>query len=58
MCAEAFPEEAQDVLTAALRRLVDYQDLNYANEYLDRLAPVVELDGAEHGYRLTVTTAR
>ncbi|MDE0065170.1 MAG: indolepyruvate oxidoreductase subunit beta family protein [Gammaproteobacteria bacterium] len=55
---EAFPEEAQDVLTAALRRLVDYQDLNYANDYLDRLAPVLDLDGAEHGYRLTVTTAR
>ena len=53
-----FPEEAQDVLTAALRRLVDYQDLRYAKDYLARLEPVLDLDAAEQGYRLTITTAR
>ncbi len=55
---EAFPEETQEVLTAALRRLVDYQDLRYASDYLARLEPVLALDARENGYRLTIATAR
>ena len=55
---EAFPEQTRDVLTAALRRLIDYQDPRYAEDYLERLVPVLELDDPEHGYRLTVATAR
>ena len=55
---KAFPDAAREVLTAALRRLVDYQDLRYAEDYLGRLEPVLDLDGAGHGYRLTIATAR
>ena len=55
---EVFPEEVGEVLTAALRKLIDYQDLRYANDYLKRLEAVLQLDGGEHGYRLTSTTAR
>jgi indolepyruvate ferredoxin oxidoreductase beta subunit len=39
-----FPAEARDMLLAGLRRLVDYQDVAYAHEYLDRVAALVRLD--------------
>ena len=53
-----FPDEIREIVMAALRRLVDYQDLRYAREFLQRLAPVRELDRADRDYRLTVETAR
>ncbi len=56
--SELFPDEMREVLTAALRKLIDYQDLRYAKDYLQRLEPVLEFDGEEHGYRLTSATAR
>ena len=56
--SELFPENVHDVLTAALRKLIDYQDLRYAKDYLQRLEPVVEFDNEEQGYRLTSATAR
>jgi indolepyruvate ferredoxin oxidoreductase beta subunit len=34
-----FPAAARPMLLAGVRRLVDYQDVAYAHEYLDRLAP-------------------
>jgi indolepyruvate ferredoxin oxidoreductase beta subunit len=43
-----FPAVAQPMLVAGLRRLIDYQDVAYAGEYLDRLAQIRELD-ARHG---------
>jgi indolepyruvate ferredoxin oxidoreductase beta subunit len=56
----AFPPPAQANLLAGVRRLADYQDVEYAGEYLDRLAPVRDAD-ARHGdawQRLLVETAR
>lgn len=38
------PEPAQRMAFAGVRRLVDYQDLAYAGEYLDRLKTFVALD--------------
>lgn len=32
-----FPEEAQTIITYGVHRLVDYQDAEYANEYLSKL---------------------
>ena len=55
---ETFPEGAWEMLTTALRRLIDYQDPGYAADYLDRLQPVCELDNAHRDYRLTRATAR
>ncbi len=59
---DAFPAAVHDLLVPALRRLVDYQDVRHAREYLDRLAPVLALDeahgGPQRGYRLTRETAR
>ena len=43
-----FPPEAHQILRAGVRRLADYQDPRYAAEYLERLAPVCELD-RRHG---------
>ncbi|MCW3474361.1 indolepyruvate oxidoreductase subunit beta family protein [Limobrevibacterium gyesilva] len=52
-----FPADAHDMLRVGLRRLVDYQDVAYAHEYLDRLAPLTALDvGADH--TLTVEAAK
>ena len=53
-----FPERCWQVILAALRKLIDYQDVGYAGEYLTRLAPVLAADRAEQDYRLTVETAR
>jgi indolepyruvate ferredoxin oxidoreductase beta subunit len=39
-----FPPAAQANLLAGVRRLADYQDLEYAGEYLDRLAPIRDAD--------------
>lgn len=41
-----FPAEAHDILGHGIRRLVDYQDVAYANLYLDRLAPFREGEAA------------
>lgn len=45
---EEFPPEAHDILLAGVERLADYQDPEYASEYLDRLTGIARLD-SEHG---------
>jgi indolepyruvate ferredoxin oxidoreductase, beta subunit len=56
------PPEAQSVLLAGVKRLVDYQDVAYADEYLDRIAAVRRLDerfgGAARGYPFTQAAAK
>jgi indolepyruvate ferredoxin oxidoreductase beta subunit len=39
-----FPVESHPILFPAIQRLAEYQDVAYANEYLDKLAPIAELD--------------
>lgn len=41
---QAFPAEAQTMLRHGVARLVDYQDLDYAEEYLDHVARIVTLE--------------
>ncbi len=53
-----FPAPLETVLVAGLRRLIDYQDIDYAASYLDRLAPLCTLDTPAHGYRLSDAVAR
>jgi indolepyruvate ferredoxin oxidoreductase, beta subunit len=53
---KAFPVAAQPVLVEGTRRLVDYQDLAYAELYLDRLERVRNLPGSDA--QLLVDTAR
>lgn len=55
-----FPAECADTIAHALARTADYQDLAYAREFLDRLAPVAALDRSfgDGTWRLTRETAR
>jgi len=53
-----FPDELSTVLIAGLRRLIDYQDVDYAASYLDRLSAFARLDTAARGYRLSEAVAR
>ncbi len=41
-----FPAEAREMLVAGLRRMVDYQDVALAHEYLDRVGALVRIDAA------------
>jgi len=57
-----FPEQAQPLLFAGVRRLVDYLDPDYAHEYLDRVRALHEADrghgGAAKGFAFTAAAAK
>jgi indolepyruvate ferredoxin oxidoreductase beta subunit len=57
-----FPAQARSMLVAGLRRLIDYQDLAYAREYLDHMAAIRQLDAQYGGdnadWALTRSAAR
>jgi indolepyruvate ferredoxin oxidoreductase beta subunit len=57
-----FPDAAHGLLFAGVRRLVDFQDPAYANEYLDRMGALLGRDrehgGASHGFAFTVSAAK
>lgn len=46
-----FPASAHFYIREGLKRAVDYQDVRYANEYLDRLGEIAALDKAAGGER-------
>ena len=58
----SFPHEAHAMLGAGLQRVLEYQDIDYGTEYLDRLADLhavaLRCGGAEHGHAATVEAAR
>ncbi|MBL8378398.1 MAG: indolepyruvate oxidoreductase subunit beta family protein [Burkholderiales bacterium] len=58
--ASELPAACADIIEPALARAADYQDLAYAGELLDRLAPVAELDRrfGDGSWRLLRETAR
>ncbi len=57
-----FPAVAQPMLVAGLRRLIDYQDLAYAHDYLEHVAAIRQLDvqygGEKACWALTCSAAR
>jgi indolepyruvate ferredoxin oxidoreductase beta subunit len=57
-----FPRPLHNILFAGVKRLTDFQDPAYANEYLDRLMKLFELDrgngGATKAYALTNAAAK
>ncbi len=57
-----FPQPTWAMLGEGLQRVIEYQDLRYGDEYLDRMAAVLAADvaagGAGRGHALTVETAR
>lgn len=58
---DAFPAETHRIVEEGVARLADYQDQAYANLYLERLRPILELErksGAHSGHKLTNETAR
>jgi indolepyruvate ferredoxin oxidoreductase beta subunit len=62
--AGSFPEAVHEVVRAGVLRTADWQDEAYAAEYLDRLAPILEVDATvampagEPGHALLSETAR
>ncbi|WP_434725093.1 indolepyruvate oxidoreductase subunit beta family protein [Mesorhizobium sp. RIZ17] len=54
----ALPEPARDMAERGLKKVVDYQDIAYGREYLDRLDRVVALDDAARGYALSIAAAK
>ena len=58
----AFPEAAHAMLFAGVKKLVDYQDVAYANEYLDRMQDLCRQDeangGASKDYAYTQAAAK
>ncbi len=57
-----FPSPLHPILYAGVKRLTDFQDPAYANEYLDRIGKIHDLDrghgGAEKSYALTGAAAK
>ncbi|MBA3895945.1 MAG: indolepyruvate oxidoreductase subunit beta family protein [Sphingomonadaceae bacterium] len=52
------PLEAHPFAMEGARRLMDYQDRDYAALYLDRLAAIASMDNGDEGHALTRETAR
>ena len=52
------PALVQPMALAGLRKVVDFQDIRYGREYLDRLASVQRADSASHGWVLTLESAK
>ena len=53
-----FPEPLHDMLFAGVKQLTDFQDPAYANEYLDRVAKIYELDRSSGGAAKVVRADR
>lgn len=54
----AMPEPVAEMALLGLRKVVEFQDLAYGAEYLDRLATVLAVDAAERGWLLTREAAK
>ncbi|RWB52449.1 indolepyruvate oxidoreductase subunit beta family protein [Mesorhizobium sp.] len=54
----ALPEPVRDMAERGLKKVVDFQDIAYGGEYLDRLDKAVPLDNAERGYALSIAAAK
>ncbi len=52
------PVEARDLARAGLRKVVDFQDLAYGSDYLDRLSAMAAFDDSEKVHALTATAAK
>lgn len=54
----ALPEPVRDMAERGLKKVVDFQDIAYGGEYLDRLDKAVALDSVERGYALSIAAAK
>ncbi|WP_367272019.1 DUF6537 domain-containing protein, partial [Mesorhizobium sp.] len=55
---DLLPVAVRDMALRALRKVVDYQDIAYGRDYLDRLDKAVALDGPDRGYGLSIAAAK
>jgi indolepyruvate ferredoxin oxidoreductase beta subunit len=53
-----YPEPLRDMTARGVKKVVDFQDIAYGGEYLDRLDRAVALDRAELGYALSNAAAK
>ncbi len=53
-----YPDGPRDMAEAGLRKVVDFQDVAYGAEYLDRLDAILARDDAARGHALTREAAR
>lgn len=56
--ADAMPAPVTDMARLGLQKVVDFQDLDYGAEYLDRLTKVQALDSAARDWTLTREAAK
>jgi indolepyruvate ferredoxin oxidoreductase beta subunit len=56
--AADFPTPVAELALPGLRKVVEFQDLTYGAEYLDRLAGVMTRDDASHGWVLSREAAK
>ena len=56
--AGQLPEPARAMATAGLKKVVDYQDIDYGRTYLERLEQAAVGDDEDHGWRLTAAAAK
>ena len=52
------PEPVRGMAAAGLRKVVDYQDIAYGAEYLDRIGAIAAQDDATHDFAFTATAAK
>jgi len=55
---DELPPAVRDMALLGLRKVVDFQDMRYGLEYLDRLDRAVALDGEGQGYALSIAAAK
>jgi len=55
---DAYPEAVRDMAGRGLQKVVDYQDLAYGAEYLDRVDQALKLDDAGRDYALSIAAAK
>jgi indolepyruvate ferredoxin oxidoreductase beta subunit len=54
----SLPEPLRDMAERGLKKVVDYQDIAYGGDYLDRLDKAIALDSSERGYALSIAAAK
>ena len=55
---DALPSQVSDMARRGLRKVVDYQDIAYGRDYLDRLGAALALDSADRSHALSVAAAK
>lgn len=53
-----FPVATHELIYHGLQRLIEYQDFNYAHQYLDELEKIMKIDNGQQNFNLTNATAR